>query len=127
MLDKKIVEVSPRMFKAVQTFSNEKLPLKNAKAVRAENIHKATVSVGDLTFDANEESITRMGYYLTNASAQYTKARSTGSSGPAAYTACYTNAMVSWKLADNTVQEVSLETLSEAHKLAVELLMSYWV
>ena len=127
MLDKKIVEVNPRMFKTVHTFSNEKLPLKGGKAVRAETIHKSTVTVGELTFDANEESITRMGYYLTNAAAQYTKLRSSGSTGPNAYAACYTNVNVSWKLADNTVQEISIETLSEAHKLSIELLMSHWV
>ena len=127
MIEKKIIEVSPQLYKNVGEFVNEKLPLVGAKARRAEKIHTSTVTFNEMKFDANEDSITRMGYYLTNAAAKYTKARSSGSSGPVAYAACYTNTTVNWKLANNTVVEISLEDLSSVHDLAVQALQSNWV
>lgn len=127
MLKKEIVLVEPQVYKSKPTFVNEKLPLTGGKAKRAEKIHTSTVTFNEMEFDANEDSITRMGYYLTNAAAKYTKARSSGSSGPAAYAACYTNTTVNWKLANNTVVEISLEDLSSVHDLAVQALQSNWV
>jgi hypothetical protein len=127
MLKKEPKLVEPQVYKINSVFVNEKLPLQGSKAKRAEKIHTSTVTVNDMVFDANEESITRMGYYLTNAAAKYTKARSSGSTGPSAYAACYTNVMVNWKLANNVSAEISLETLAEVHDLALSQLMSNWI
>lgn len=127
MLKIEPVLVEPQVYKINKTFVNEKLPLHGGKAKRAEKIHVSTVTVNNMEFDANEDSILRMGYYLTNAASKYTKARSSGSSGPNAYTACYTDSTVNWKLANNNVVEISLETLAEAHNLAVNLLQSHWL
>jgi hypothetical protein len=127
MLKKEPKLVEPQVYKINSVFVNEKLPLQGSKAKRAEKIHTSTVTVNDMVFDANEESITRMGYYLTNAAAKYTKARSSGSTGPSAYAACYTNVMVNWKLADNAIVTISLENLSSVHDLAIQALQSNWV
>lgn len=127
MLKKEPVLVEPQVYKIKNTFINEKLPLQGGNAKRAEKVHTSTVTLNDMVFDANEDSITRMGYYLTNAAAKYTKARSGGSTGPNAYAACYTNAMINWKLANNTSAEISLETLAEVHDLALGQLLSNWI
>lgn len=127
MLKKEPILVEPQVYKVKKTFINEKLPLQGSKAKRAEKIHTSTVTVNDMVFDTNEESIARMGYYLTNAAAKYTKARSSGSTGPSAYAACYTNTMVNWKLANNVSVEISLDTLAEVHDLALSELMSNWI
>lgn len=127
MLKKETYLVEPQVYRTKSTFVNEKFPLSGSKAKRAEKIHTSVVTFNEMEFDANEESITRMGYYLTNAAAKYTKARSTGSSGPVAYAACYTNTTVNWKLANNTVVEISLEDLSAVHDLSVQALQSNWV
>jgi len=121
------VLVEPQVYKIKKTFINEKLPLQGGKAKRAEKVHTSTVTLNDMVFNANEDSIARMGYYLTNAAAKYTKARSSGSSGAAAYAACYTNTTVNWKLADNAIVTISLENLSSVHDLAIQALQSNWV
>ena len=126
MLITKTISPKDGFFKRVTTFDNEKLPLKGVKAKRAETLHVSTIVSDDKEYNADEDSICRMGYYLTNASSQYDKAISTGSSGTEAYTECYTNTTVNWKLANNTVEEITIEQLAEIHKLAVNNLNSNW-
>jgi hypothetical protein len=126
MLITKTISPKDGFFKKVTTFDNEKLPLKGVKANRAETLHVSTIVSDGREYNADEDSIRRMGYYLTNASSQYAKAISTGSSGTEAYTECYTNTTVNWKLANNTVEEITIEQLAETYNLAVNNLNSNW-
>lgn len=126
MLENKVTQPQKGFYKRTDVFVNEKLPLTGKKALRAQTLHTATITYEDKVYNADEDSIRRMGYYLTNASAQYAKARSSGSSGPTAYTACYTNVTITWKFADNSTGEISIATLAEVYKLAVEQLNNNW-
>lgn len=124
MLDKTIKLVRPNMYKTVTTFSEE--VLKGSKATRAETIYTATVTYGQMVFDADEKSMDRMARYLTIAGHDFNKALADGSTTAQAYQLAY-GKTVDWILADNTKQTVTLEDLSGVYALCVTNMRDTWV
>jgi hypothetical protein len=127
MLKREINRVSESFYRKDVVFVDEKQPLTDRKAIRAEVVYTSKVTHHEKQYDANEASITRMGFYLQRANFAMNKAMESGSSASDAYTAAYTNVTVSWKLADNTVEDITIADLAEIHTLAVNALESTWV
>jgi hypothetical protein len=123
MLNTTIIEVQPQLYKKVTTFSSPEL--KGNKAERAETIFTATVTVDNLTFDADEDSMNRMSRHIQLANYKFNKLSSEGES--TAYQQAYIDTTVDWKLADNTIQTVTIETLCKVQELAVENMTNSWL
>lgn len=113
------------MYKKVYTFTED--PVKGTKAQKTERIYTATVTVSDLVFDADETSMNRMNRYLQIANSDFNKDLATSLSSSDAYQKNYIDTTVQWKLADNTVQEVTIEQLLEVYKLAVDNMANNWL
>lgn len=124
MLNETVVEIAPQQFKRVVTFTAPEP--RQQQAVKAETIHYASVTVDDLTFDANEKSMDRMARWVSAANAQYAKALAGGSDPADAYAAVFMQT-VDWRLADNTTAAVTLATLAEALQKAVENMAAVWI
>lgn len=126
MIKKQKTLIRPQMYKMVSTFVEDG-PLTGLKAERAETIHTATVMCEGMTFDADETSMNRMGRWVLLAAHQHAKSLAEGSTAAEAYADAYTTPTVQWKLADNTVQTVSIKQLAEAYRLAVANMQSSWL
>jgi len=118
MLDSKIVEIYPQMFKKVFTFYED--PIKGYKAEKTERIYNSTVEYNGWTFDADEKSIERMMRYLQISTIQSLQDEISGMSKEDAYTKNFINNHTSWKLNDNSIQEISISELFDVFKLCVE-------
>lgn len=127
MLKYEVKEVSSQLFRNDATFVNEKLPLTNSKAIRAENVHTAFVTYNDQKYNADETSIARMGYYVTRANSGMLKSMSDGTSAADAFAASFTNVNVTWRDYNNNNQSITIADLAEIHKLAVDALESTWL
>lgn len=77
----------------------------NAKSARAESIKNAVVQVDGLSFDANETAQSRM-------------QRACG--------VLSEDAPIKWVLSDNSVADITVATLKQALKLAVENQVNIW-
>jgi hypothetical protein len=123
MLENTIVEVSPQLYKNVCTFTSE--PIKGTKAQKTETIYNATVTYNDDVFDADEDSMNRMSRHIQLANYKFNKLSSEGESN--AYQQAYIDTTVDWKLADNSIQTVTIETLCKVQELAVENMTNRWL
>jgi hypothetical protein len=123
MLESTIVEISPQMYKKVYTFVED--PLKGTKAKRAETIYVSTVTYNGYEFDADEDSMNRMSRHIQLANYKFNKLSSEGES--TAYQQAYIDTTVDWKLADNSIQTITIETLCNAQQLAVENMTNSWL
>jgi tryptophan 2,3-dioxygenase len=125
MLEVKLTEISPQMYKKVYTFTED--PIKGTKARKTETIYTATVMLNDYVFDADESSMDRMNRYLQIANSDFNKDQANEMSVTDAYQKNYIDTTVQWKLADNTVQEITIEQLVEVYKLAVSNMANNWL
>jgi len=125
MLDSKIVEIYPQMFKKVFTFYED--PIKGYKAEKTERIYNSTVEYNGWTFDADEKSIERMMRYLQISTIQSLQDEISGMSKEDAYTKNFINNQTSWKLNDNSIQEISISELFDVFKLCVENMSTNWL
>ena len=127
MLKYEVKEVSNQLFRNDATFVNEKLPLTKNKAIRAETVHTASVTFNGNKYNADETSITRMGYYVTKANFNMIKAIASGEDATAAFAANFTNVNVVWRDFNNSNRTITIADLAEIHKLAVDNLQSVWL
>jgi len=125
MLESKLVEISPQLYKKVYTFTED--PVKGTKAQKTERIYTATITLDDFVFDADEKSMDRMNRYLQIANSDFNKDLSNSLTASDAYQQNYIDTTVQWKLADNTVQEITIEQLVEVYKLAVVNMANNWL
>jgi tryptophan 2,3-dioxygenase len=125
MLEVKLTEISPQMYKKVYTFVED--PIKGIKARKTEQIYTATVTLNDFVFDADETSMNRMNRYLQIANSDFNKDQANNMSVSDAYQKNYIDTTVQWKLADNNVQEITIEQLVEVYKLAVVNMANNWL
>ena len=125
MLEVKLTEISPQMYKKVYTFVED--PIKGTKAQKSERIYTATVTLNDFVFDADESSMNRMNRYLQIANSDFNKDLANDMAASDSYQKNYIDTTVQWKLADNTIQEITIEQLVEVYKLAVENMANNWL
>lgn len=125
MLESKIIEVSPQMFKKDYTFTEDSV--KGKKAMRAETIYNATVMYNDWIFDADENSMNRMNRHLQLANYKFNYDVSNDKTSSDAYRDNYLMTFVDWKLADNTIQQINIEQLASVFKLAVDNMTEHWL
>jgi len=123
MLERKVIEISPQMYKNVYTFTEE--PVKGTKAKKAETIYVSTVIYDGYEFDADEDSMNRMSRHIQLANYKFNKLSSEGESS--AYHQAYIDSTVDWKLADNTIETVTIETLCKVQELAVANMTNSWL
>lgn len=124
MLEVKLTEISPQMYKNVYTFVED--PIKGAKAQKTELIYTATVTLNGYVFDADETSMNRMNRYVQIANSDFNKDLIQLSTSES-YQKNYVDAHVQWKLADNTIQQISIEQLVEVYKLAIANMANNWL
>lgn len=125
MIKTEIIEVSPQFYRKVDTFYTEDIV--GNKAIKSENIYTSTITVNDLAFDSDEDSMNRIARYVTIANYKYNKLCSQGTDNTTAYQTVYIDATVEWKLANNTVETVSLETLCEVLELSILNMKEKWI
>jgi hypothetical protein len=125
MLESKIVEIAPQMFKKVYTFTED--PVKGTKAQKTERIYTATVTFNDCVFDADETSMNRMIRYLQIANTDFNSDLFNGLTVGEAYEKNYNDTNVQWKLTDNTITEITIAQLAEVYKIAVQNMANNWL
>lgn len=117
--------VSSVLFKRTVEFQPP--PLSNKKAFRAEDVFNQIVTVNGFTFDADEESMDRMGRVISIAHWKYNQAVASGVPHADAYQAVYIGTTVPWKLHDNEKHDTSIETLCMVQEQALYALSTIWV
>lgn len=125
MLNHTVIETSPQMFKKISTFTTGELS--GTKAIRAETIYNATVQFEDIVFDADEDSMNRISRYIQLANYNFNRVCSIGTSPEDAYKQVYVEKLISWKLSDNTIAQVSIETLCKVQEQAVANMTTIWI
>lgn len=125
MLQSKVIEVSPQLYKKEQTFVDE--TIKGKKAQRAETIYTATVTYNNWVFDADESSMNRMNRHIQLANAKFNYDISNDKTSSDAYRDNYLMTVVNWKLSDNIIQEINIEQLITVFKLAVDNMTEHWL
>ena len=125
MLDSKIVEIYPQMFKKVYTFYED--PIKGYKAEKTERIYNSTVEYNGWTFDADEKSMDRMSRYLQISTMTFLQEQSSGISTTTAWQNNFTDKKINWKLNNNTIQEISVEQLLEVYTMCVDNMSNNWL
>jgi hypothetical protein len=125
MLESKVIEVSPQLYKKDYTFVQNSV--KGKKAQRAETIYTATVTYNDWVFDADEDSMNRMNRHIQIANYDFNYELSNDVASNDAYRTNYIFKTVEWKLADNSVQTVTIEQLMAVYKLAVDNMTTNWI
>jgi hypothetical protein len=125
MLDSKVVEIHPQMFKKVYTFYED--PIKGYKAEKTEKINNATVDFNGWTFDADEKSMNRMSRYLQTSTIGMLQDQANGMTYQNAWQKNFTDNTVQWKLNDNTIQEINIEQLFEVYKLSITNMSNNWL
>lgn len=125
MLESKVIEVSPQLYKKDYTFIQDSV--KGKKAQRAETIYTSTVTYNDWVFDADEDSMNRMNRHIQIANYDFNYDLSNEVAPNDAYRTHYIFKTVEWKLADNSVQTVTLEQLMAVYKLAVDNMTTNWI
>ena len=125
MLKEKMVQVSPQLFQ--KEFEYTSFPLKGTKAVRKSDVDTITVTINGDTFDADEDSMNRLGRIVTIGNFQFNQAMSYGVAPAAAYKQVYKDTMIPWKKSNNQWGYFSVEVLCKVQEAALNKLAETWV
>lgn len=100
--------------------------VEGSKARKMNTISKATVTVSDIEFDADETSMDRMSRVVASA---YGSALQSISSGTDAQTAAASalGTTVQWKCADDVTRTISISTLADALEAAKNNMANEWL
>lgn len=96
------------------------------KAKKSETINKATVEVGGVSYDADEQSMDRMGRVINAAYGQALQAIGSGTDAQTAASAAL-GTTVSWKCADDVVRDVTVSTLVDVLESAKDNMATIWL
>lgn len=118
------VKTGRNLYKKESKYIND--PIKGKKALRTDEIDHSLVTVNGIRFDADEKAMDRMGRVVAAASWEFNKALSQGTTADMAYTQVYEDTTLTWKSADNQFVEVSIATLCEVHRNALNNLSIVW-
>jgi hypothetical protein len=125
MIKKEITKISKSFFKKTEFYDP---PLyEGFKAYRAQEIDSLTVSYGGYTFEANERAMDRMDRVVDIANWEFNKAVSQGMPPANAYATVYEDTYLPWKMTDDTINSVTVETICNAQRLALNELANVWV
>ncbi len=125
MLESKVVEVSPQLYRKDYTFIPD--TVKGNKAQRTEVVYTSTVTYNSWVFDADEDSMNRMNRYIQIANYKFNYDISNDKTTSEAYRDNYLMTYVDWKLADNSVESINIEQLVAVYQLAVDNMSNIWI
>ena len=101
-------------------------PIKDAKALRQEDIITSSVEVDGVIYNSDEDSMNRMDRVITVANWKFNQLISSGTSLQDAYKQAYLDNLVPWKLYHNECVQVTIETLCKVQEKALHNLNSLW-
>jgi hypothetical protein len=125
MLEVEYVEKQPNLYSKKFKFVDR--PIEGTKALRSEEIVNQTVIYNGMEFNADETAMDRMDRIVDIANWKYNSAIAQGMTPADAYQAVYIENTVPWKLFNNTLVTVTVDTLCHVQELALNKLGETWV
>ena len=110
------------------TWKTEFVPdtIVGVKARKTDTLEQAVVTVGDIAFDADEQSMNRIARVIASANALMMQDIA-GGQNPADSATTRLAETISWKCADDVVRNVSVSTLVSVLEQAKNNMTSVWV